>query len=480
MAQLQPIDLVDTILERELLFNDTTNANQLIATYGHEIRYVSGLGWMAHDGQRWVRDDNAVLAKARETMQQCLADAATIPTRNEQDAKVTHFNRSLNRRKLEDMVAVAASDSRVWATAQDFDTNPYLFNAQNVTVDLRTGKTHEHDPADMITQVAARNYNPDARSTEWEAFVLWAAGGREDLRDYLQEVAGYSLTGLVTEKCLFVLYGPEGDNGKTLYQERLANVMGDYSIPGNTGAVLSSARSGGHSADLAALAGRRMVTLSETQGGQTWDEARLKNVTGGERVTASFKHGNPFDYLPQYKIWLATNTRPLVQEGGNAVWERLKVIPFDNRAVGDGKDPKKAERLDAEGEAILAWAVEGAMRYLKRGKLVTPDCMQQVIDAYRRDYDPFAGFVTDCCESDPTAWTATGKPTSDGLLKAYDTWYSEIYGKYPDVSPQQFHDMAEHAGYRVKRRNTGYGVMGLRLKSATQPAPQDDYDGINF
>jgi putative DNA primase/helicase len=426
----QPIDLVDTMLERELLFNDTTNANQLIAANGDKIRYVKGWGWMVYDGKRWKRDEGAVIALARETMQRLGADALKIENRQERYAKMNHYSRSLNRRNLQDMVTVAQSDKRIRAEADDFDTNPYLFNAQNGTIDLRTGELLDHDPEHLITQIAACDYDPDAWDETYADFVMWVANGRQDLHGYLQEALDYSLTGLTGEKCMFMCYGPEGDNGKSVLLEGFNDMMGDYGAPTDIGIVLSRGdKTSGPTPDLAALAGKRFVVASETEGGQAWRISQLKRITGGDTITASFKYENPFEFTPQFKIWLGTNSKPEVREGGKAVWERLKLIPFDNRIARDKRDVKLREKLKEAAPAILAWAVEGCKRYLDRGGLVEPSCMQEAQAEYQQEQDPFTAFVEECCEVDPAAWAVT----KGGLLKAYEDWYYQTYSKYPDL-----------------------------------------------
>lgn len=481
--QQQPIDLVDTLLERELLFNDTYNANQLIKAHVDKIRYAKGWGWMVFDSKRWKRDENAVISLARETMEKLGTEALKIETRQERDARVRHFSRSLNRRNLRDMVELAQSDPRIRAEANDFDRKPYLLNVQNGTLNLETRELQPHNSEDLITQIAVCDYDPNATNAAWNYLSRWVTNGRDDLYSYLQEALGYSLTGLTGEKCMFMCYGPEGDNGKSVLLEGFMYMLGDYAASTDISIILSKGdKSGGPTPDLASLAGKRFVVASETEGGHALRTSQMKRITGGDTITASFKYENPFQFTPTFKIWLGTNSKPEVREGGNAVWERLKLIPFDNHIEKDKRDTKLGEKLRQKqaAEAILAWAVEGCMRYIERGRLLEPECVRAAQTEYMQEQDTFAGFVEECCEIDPEAWTVT----KGGLLAAYENWHMQTYAKSAYLTANAFHQMAEQHGYRKDRKTQGRGIIGLRLKQTQAPTqhpqPSDHWEDVSF
>lgn len=448
-------------LANEYKYNDTYNAQKLIEMHGDDVLYVEGWGWMVWDGKRWKRDQNAVIALAQDTLQKLGVQALQMPNSKERDTLLVHVSRSLNYRNLRDMVSVAATDKRIQREASEFDKNPELLNAQNGTIDLRTGELRPFDRNDLITQVVACEYNPDAQFDEWEDFMLWAANGREDLRDYTQEAIGYSLTGLTSERALFLAYGPVGANGKSTILETVLYVAGDYGAMTRVETVLTkNDKSDGIPADLAALAGKRFVITSETEQGQGFRTAQMKRITGADTVQARFMNQNYFTFRPQMKLWLGTNSKPEVREGGQAVWTRIKMLPFDNTVPPERRDGTLGPRLREHAEAVLAWAVRGSVRYLKRGRLPDePECMQSVRAEYEAEQDPFRAFVEERCEMDPDAWT----PTKGGLLKGYEDWYLATYGKAAYTTANKFHEMAAQHGYRKVRKATGMGIQGLRL-----------------
>src|SRR5690242_11653948 len=180
-ATTQPLELPRS---RDHKYSDSDNANDLIALYGDQIRYVKGWGWVAWDGKRWERDaEGTVIEMAKDTLRKKLWEATNLPD-YARSARISHLSRSLNYGSLRDMVAAAESVPGIRGKVTDFDRDPYLFNAQNVTIDLRTGETHEHTPADMITRIAPTVYDPEAQSDVWDGFVVWLSCGDADLQDY--------------------------------------------------------------------------------------------------------------------------------------------------------------------------------------------------------------------------------------------------------------------------------------------------------
>ena len=249
----------ESILAGEHQYNDTYNANALIEQHGNQIRYVKGWGWLAWDGKRWERDaDDRVIQFAKTTIQQMMFQAAKLTDRNAQWELMKHIRRSLDYPRLTAMVKLAQSDQRIRMRPEDFDKHPMRFNAQNGTIDLYTGELLPHDPNDFITQLDGCAYDPEERSELWEGLVLWASGGLEDLRDYLQRALGYSLTGKTGEKVFFFCYGAEGNNGKSTLLEAVKYFMGDYGLAVATETVLSKGGVGGsQTRDNRALEGKR-------------------------------------------------------------------------------------------------------------------------------------------------------------------------------------------------------------------------------
>lgn len=479
----QPIDLPRTSDHK---YNDSDNANDLIALYGDQIRYVKGWGWLAWDGQRWERDaDDQVMELAKKTLRQLLWDAASMPD-YARSARISHLCRSLDTRNLKAMVDNAQTDPRIRKQVADFDKDPWLFNAQNVTVNLKSGETHEHSPEDHITKVAACDYDPEAHSEEWEKFILWASKNRENLRDYLQKALGYSLSGSIGDKSFFYCFGG-GDNGKTTILEVVAHIMGDYAGSVPIESVISKGGvSGNEIRENVQLVGKRLIIATEPDAGQSFRIARIKSITGGDSLTAADLYQSRYNFVPILKLWIGGNHKPNVPDNGDAAWNRLRLVPFDNQIEREKRDEGKKARLQTtEAAGILAWLVRGCQKWLAEG-LQEPDCMVEAQKDYREEQDTFQAFLDECCE----AAEGTETPMKE-LLQRYTRWGYDNEDA-PELNAKTIRPEVETHHYKAKRRTGGLRVLGLRLKEEPKPSYQpaqsqptpttlsDDFDGVNF
>jgi putative DNA primase/helicase len=213
---------------------------------------------------------------------------------------------------------------------------------------------------------------------------------------YLQRIVGYTLTGQCTEQCLFFLHGP-GANGKSVFVAVLQALLGDYAASTRTETLMVNNNTGGANNDVARLRGARVVTATETEAGQRWAESRIKQITGGDRISARFLYGEYFEYLPQFKLFVAGNHKPRIGGDDEAIWRRLKVLPFTVIIPEDERDPELTQRLLAELPGILNWAIEGCLLWQKNG-LMTPKTVRQSTQLYREDQDVFRQWFADCCE----------------------------------------------------------------------------------
>jgi putative DNA primase/helicase len=345
----------------EHTFNDTMNAEALIARYGDQIRYVRGWGWTAYDGACWVKDAEADVTEfAKDTLRAMGRYALGLADSDNRRKLLSHVNRSLDSIKLAGMVKSASSDRRVRAKVEDFDRNPMLFNCLNGTIDLATSTLQPHNPADYITHQSGVEYDDSARSERWEEFVLWAANGREDLRDYLQRALGYSLTGRTNEKAFFFLYGPSGDNGKSTLIEAVLHVLGSYGMTVPIETIISTqGASGDVQRDNVALIGKRFVVATEPDAGQRFKVGRLKGLTGSDTLPAKALFKEQVQFTPAMKIWISANNQPRVPDNGDAIWRRIKMVPFDNKISGAKIDRTLGEKFRDDAPAILAWLVQG-------------------------------------------------------------------------------------------------------------------------
>jgi putative DNA primase/helicase len=266
-------------------------------------------------------------------------------------------------------------------------------------------------------------YDPDARCDAFLAFLERIMGGDDDLIGFLQRAAGYSLTGITTERALFVLHGG-GRNGKTTLVEAISGVLGpDYADRTATDSLLAR-RFEQIPNDLAALRGKRFVSASEVQQGRRLDEAKVKDITGGDTITARFMRGEWFSYRPQFKLWLSTNHKPVIRGTDDGIWDRLRLVPFDVRIPDDEVDRSLGAKLRDEAPGILAWMVDGCRIWQERG-LSPPAKVLHATQAYRSEMDVLGAFLSDCCHLTEGAWATAGD-----LYSAYSTWAAE-YGTAP-------------------------------------------------
>lgn len=295
---------------------------------------------------------------------------------------------------------LCADDPRHMTKLEDFDADPWILNTPDGIVDLRTGAIRAHDPAALLTRMTKEGARGDAKV--FKAFLAEATGGDEELQAFLQRIAGYCLTGSIEEHAIFFLYGP-GGTGKSVFLNVLLELMADYATtaPMDIFTVATGER---HPAELALLHNVRLVTASETEEGRRWDEAKLKAITGGDRITARFMRGNFFTFAPHFKLLMAGNHRPRMRSADDAMRRRFHVIPFTHKPAKPDKE--LMEKLRGEFGGILKWAVEGELERRRAG-LRPPLVVVAATDEYFEAENAFARWIDERCVkgADETALT---------------------------------------------------------------------------
>ena len=261
---------------------------------------------------------------------------------------------------------------------------------------MRTGTLRPSSSADYITTITA--VSPGGDCPIWKRFLDRVTGGDGALQDYLQSVCGYALTGDTGEDALFFLYGT-GANGKSVFIKTVAGILGDYhtSAPMEMFCVSNNDR---HPTDLAMLRSARLVTSVETEEGKRWDEAKIKNLTGGDRIQARFMRQDFFEYVPQFKLLIAGNHRPTIRTVDEAIRRRMNLIPFTVTIPKDERDPELADKLKAEWPGILAWMIEGCSMW-QRDRLRPPPAVAAATKDYLLGQDVLQAFLNECCAVGP-------------------------------------------------------------------------------
>lgn len=378
--------------------DDIGNAQRLVSLFGENIRFcVERNSWTYFDGKRWRFDGAQIILEglAKQTARSLFADAACCDRDGDARAIAKFASASASAARIQAMIAMARSEPDMSIRLDEFDRDPMLLNCENGTIDLKTGQRRKHDRADFITKLSPVKYDPDADAPQFKRFLNRTFENNERVIGFMQRLAGYMLTGSVDERVMLIAHGP-GANGKTVLQETLGAMLGDYAATASASTFMSNQRDNAPRNDLAALRGIRLVKTSETGEGKRLDEPTVKLITGGDEITARFLYGEFFTYTPAFKVLLATNHKPEVRGTDLAIWDRIVLIPFTARIPEGERDPKLKDKLRAELPGILAWAVRGCLAWQEQG-LNPPDEVRHATGEYRAEQDHMGEFIEDCC-----------------------------------------------------------------------------------
>lgn len=375
------------------------NAARLIARHGHDIRYCPTAGkWLVWDGRRWQWDDrNAISVKAQETASSIYDEGKEATRHGRHDARLDrHITYSQSAAGLANMVRVAECEPSIIVTFGDLDAGRWLLNCANGTLDLRTGGLRSHNRDDLITKITDIPYDLSAPCDRWQAYLDMVTEGNQNLMSFLQRAVGYTLTGVLHEKCMFVLVGGT-QTGKTTFIETISALMGsDYARNAQMTTLMQS-RYEGIPNDVARLHPARLVTTIEAEREQVLAEAKIKQLTGGDKVTARYLYKEAFEFIPEFKIWAGTNHKPKIKGTDDAIWERIKIVPFTRRIPDELRDVELGEKLRSEEmTGILRWAVQGCLDWQRNG-LGVPEEVVQATDSYRDEMDDLVSFIQERC-----------------------------------------------------------------------------------
>jgi putative DNA primase/helicase len=442
---------------------DAWMAGQYVELYGDRLRYCpSWRKWLEYDGKRWVRDQLSVAERlARELVATLREHILKLPKRADRDAYVAKVRCFESVGRLSAIVKLAQSDERIAVEPSVFDKSRFLLNCLNGTLDLKTGSLSPHRPEDRITKLAPVVYDPDAACPKWDAFLTTIMGNSDDTIRYLGRVAGYALTGDVGERCLILCHG-HGRNGKSVFLKTLLHVFGDYGMSAPSHLLTSAGRQQ-HPTAFADLDGMRLVTISELTDGK-FDEALVKQLTGGDPIRAHKMHCDFYQFNPTHKFVIASNHKPEVKEVGLAIWSRFKLVGFGVTIHLSDVDKGLQAKLQEESAGILAWAVRGCLEWQRLGGLAEPVGVLQATNEYQAEMDPLAAWIADRCVEDVRQET-----NSTELWDDYIKW-SERQGVPTDERVRNQCDFGARLG---KKGFTVHRVGAGRMRSRIGLKPDD-------
>jgi putative DNA primase/helicase len=337
------------------------------------------------------------------------------------------------------------------------DRNPWLLNVENGTVDLKTGELREHRREDMITRIARVTCDRNAVCPIWKKFLMEIMNYNAELIRFIQTAAGWAVTGDTSEQSMFILFGT-GANGKSTFLNTIMNLLGDYAIATPTETFMK--KSGDQiTNDIARLRGTRFVTTTEAEQGRRLSEPLIKQITGTDRMTARFLYGEYFDFVPTFKIFMATNHKPVIKGTDYGIWRRIKLIPFTTRIPEEKQDRGLEEKLRGEASGILNWLLEGAMRWTAE-RLETPQIITSATDEYRGEMDVIGNFIKERCVREPGAGIRARE-----LFKCYQDWCDE---NNEHACSERFLGLRlKELGLEQKRLSDGRYWKGVTVKSQT-------------
>ncbi|MFJ9041456.1 phage/plasmid primase, P4 family [Streptomyces sp. NPDC102406] len=399
--------------------SDRGNAKLFVKLYSRDYRHVPGLGWFRWDGTRWqIDEDDTVLWAAGD-----LAEAvATTDPRGVYSANALqqHRRRALSTSGINAMLAQARTAPGMVLNSALLDADPYALCTPGGVVDLRTGAIHAPVPTRDFHSRSTTVAPEPMRTPRWDRFLTDTFGaGPEgaEMIGFLHLLLGYSITGDVGAQVMPFLFG-SGKNGKSVLLDVVMRLVGDYADAAPPGFLMARPFEG-HPTDLAELHGRRVIVCSEVKPGDRFDEARIKHLTGGDRIKARRMRQDFFSFQPTHKLWLLGNHRPEVGTGGFAFWRRMRLIPFERVVADERKVDNLADVLvSEEGPGILNWLITGARRYLGGEKgLLGPERVRIATTAYAETEDHVGRFLAESCRLEPAL-----RAEQAGLYAAYKAW----------------------------------------------------------
>lgn len=443
-------------------YSDDSLAEAFAARYDGEALYVA-------DWKRWMlwRDDalwksDSMLAATHMSRQVCREHGNEALVRPDLASKARSIATALtSARTIGNVERLARSDPRLAASATQWDHDPWALNTPGGIVDLQTGTMRRARKDDYVTKSTI--VAPGGDCPTWLRFLEVATAGDKELQGFMQRMAGYCLTGITREHALFFVYGT-GGNGKGTFLNTMNWLLNTYARTASMETFVEQKfNSNADTASIAGLMGARMVTAQEVQEGKRWNAERLKEMTGGDVVTARFLHSNPFEYLPQFKLVFAGNHKPTLRNVDEAIKRRLHLIPFTVTVKPEDRDVHLSAKLREEAAGILQWAIDGCIDW-QNNFLAPPHSVLVATEDYFVEEDSLGTFFDECCYFDSNARVETGK-----LYQRYQRWCA-ANGEFT-LPRKRWLQQLEHKNMQSLKIGGNMVIEGLRLNESSSAPP---------
>ena len=442
-------------------------ANLFGVLYSHEARFCpEHKSWYTYFEGAWRRDEGAVLVaeKVKDFVRLMILYCGEILDDDLRKDYTSFVNKMGDRRMRDRILKDAAGELRISAT--QFDSNPFLINCLNGTYSLEDFSFREPRWNDFLTMQTnfRHTVRRDIKCDRWEQFIDEVTQGDKEKADFLQRALGYSMLGMSNEECMFILHGKTTRNGKSTLLNTIEYMFGDYAKVAPVGMICKGDRQKDAEAAspvLAGLKGKRFVTMSESNEYGKMDEEKIKQLTGGEEISARALYQSAITYKPQFTLWLSCNDLPLVTDKSLFASQRIKVIEFNRHFTPEEQDTRlKDELTSAEAmSGIFMWLVRGYIKYKEHG-LDMAGTLREVVNRYERENDIVLQFLENRCIQDEAA-TIKAKD----LYQNFKMW-AKSEGAYI-LSARKFNSEMERHPEWFDRKSTSGGFMiywGLKLK----------------
>jgi putative DNA primase/helicase len=450
--------------DHTLDLNDTANARKFVDMHGNELRFVvERKKWLRWREEGFWEADNVdfVTECAKKTALSLYKDAERVSRDDLRKDYTKHAKASLNKPRLRAMVDLATSDPKVVTRAAELDFDDMLIGVRNGVVDLQTGEFRPALRGDLITCRCGTQFEEEAKCPTFDAFLIRVMGGDADVIDFLQRLVGYSLTGSTQEHRFAFLYG-NGANGKSTFLDIIMRMLGDYAVQVQPETLMSRRTNGGANNDLARLVGKRFVISNEVSEGAHLEENLIKQLVGGDVVTARYLFQEHFEFKPKLKLLFAGNHYPIIKGEDEGIWRRAMLVPFVQTIPERERDKQLGYKLSQELPGILNWAIRGCLAWQRDG-LKLPAAVRDATSRYREEMDLLKHWIDERCEVNPSSTC-----NATVLYGDYKLWCETSAIK--PLSRMVFARKMKDRGYQTKHMRIANFYQGISIRSVFGPS----------
>ncbi|WDN94485.1 phage/plasmid primase, P4 family [Bacillus velezensis] len=453
------------------------NAERIVYYHGKNIRYCNELEWLIWNGKMWQEDSKRKIEAITAQTLRAIYGEAQAAEDGYRKKQLNDWAKKCERRNIR-MNTILDARPMVSVRKQELDSHKYLFNCENGVIDLKTGDLLPHDRDLLFTKISPVAYEKDADCPNWKSFMESIFIDEEgkpnyEIIEFLQKAIGYSLTGETTEQVMFFLFG-NGRNGKSTFINTVQQLLGDYGRQTNSDTFIKKKNDTSINNDIARLDGARFVSAVESEEGQQLSESLVKQITGGEKMSARFLRQEYFEFTPEFKVFFTTNHKPIVKGSDEGIWRRIRLVPFTVTIPKEKVDKKLPQKLAVEMPGILRWAVEGCLKWQKEG-LKEPEVIRKATEGYREDMDILGPYMSERCVVHPSA-----KIEAKELYKDYKNWCYE--NDEIELKNRAFYRQIEIRGFKkengAKNKVFFYGI-GLNKYQSHLNFSERVNEGVN-